>query len=133
MYNQDGVSVDEHFVRTGGKSYAINKINSVEVREKVTPGKTGWRVAWFIAVLLVVMGISMSKDGVSPVVPLIIAAFLALVGYSSFQKRHPKTAYELYLMTSSSEVQAFVTSDGDTVRDLRDAIERAMIGTAAAR
>jgi hypothetical protein len=130
-YNKNGVSVDQHFVRSGGKSYAINKINSVEVRKKVEEGSKGWLIAWICAGLLALVGLNMATGGANGTPALIIAVVLGVVGYSSFKKRHPTTTYELYLMTSSSEVQAFTTDDSLTMRELRNAIERAMIGGAS--
>lgn len=128
MFNKNGVSVDQHFVRSGGKSYAINKINSVEVRKKVKAGSKGWLIAWICAGFMALVGFGMFSDGLNGTLALVIAAGLALAGYSSFKKRNPTTTFELYLMTSSSEVQAFTTDDATTMRELRDAIEQAMIG-----
>lgn len=39
MAGELSVSVDQHFARFGAKSYAINKINSVEVRRRYPNGR----------------------------------------------------------------------------------------------
>lgn len=131
MFERNGVSVDEHFVRSGGKSYAINKINSVEVREKKIPGKKGWIIAWVLALFLLLNGLGTMSDGNNAAAPLLIGLVCGAVGYKSFKNRHSSMAYNLYLMTSSSEVEAFATDDVVTVQDLRLAIEKAMIGPVA--
>lgn len=130
-FERNGVAVDDHFVRSGGKSYAINKINSVEVRETKIPGKNGWIIAWFIGLFMLISGLGMQSEGKDATAPLFIGLVSAVIGYFSFKKRHSRMTYNLYLMTSSSEVEAFATDDVVIVRDLRAAIERAMIGQSA--
>ena len=57
---------------------------------------------------------------------LLIAALFVYFGLKYYQKRHATFSYELFLMTSSNEVQAFATDDKDDVLALRRAIEDAM-------
>jgi hypothetical protein len=56
------VSVDRDFARFGGKSYAINKINTVEVRQRHPNGKTGMFVAGLIALFCLLA--AFGEDGV---------------------------------------------------------------------
>ena len=44
--------VDRDFVRVGDKSFAINKINSVEVRTRTIKGSVGYIALWLLAFLL---------------------------------------------------------------------------------
>jgi len=41
-YERGDISVDDNFARFGTKSYAINKINSVDVRSRAMAAGCGW-------------------------------------------------------------------------------------------
>lgn len=121
------VSIDDDFARFGGKSYAINKINSVEVRKSQPPGIGGALVCGLIAFVLVFVASDQAgKPNVNPTSTYVIAAIFA--GLAIWQGMRSRIReYHLFLMTSSSETQAFVTHDEEEVVSLRDAIEEAMI------
>jgi hypothetical protein len=102
------------FARFGAKSYAINKINSVEVRERHPYGMTG---AFLCGLLAIVAFASVSK----------IIALLPLGAAYWFWRRAQIKEFLLFLMTSSSETQAFLTRDAEEVEKLRHRIETAMI------
>jgi uncharacterized membrane protein YebE (DUF533 family) len=127
------VSVDQDFARFGAKSYAINKINSVEVRDREPHGKFGAYLFGAVAafVLLGWFGAMAGPDGVT-LSPLIVAAIFAGLAYWQWQRSKIRE-YHLFLMTSSSETQAFVTRDSDEVMSLRDQIEAAMLHHSRAR
>lgn len=127
------VTVDGDFARFGDKSYAINKINTVEVRE-VTPEPMGifTVLANIIAVLLIPVGFIALAMGSKQfgVTCLIIGSVVALPVYEAYSR--PQTRrYTLVLMTSSSEAQAFTSSNRDEVESLRVKIEQAMVGRQA--
>ena len=127
-YQSENVTVDDNFARVGSKSYAINKINSVDVRSKKIPGKWSWIFWWLLAIFcgLPALGALIGGQPGEAFAMLLIAALFGYFGWKSYQKRHATFSYELFLMTSSNEVQAFATDDKDDVLALRRAIEDAM-------
>lgn len=122
FYERGNITVDENFARFGSKSFAIDKVNSVEVRRQ----KVGnpWAVVATV-IALVCLLIVLPDPGGSPValILLLVFGFAAFYGY----KNPPKDKIHLYRITSSSEAQAFESTNGDEVLDLRDAIENAMV------
>jgi hypothetical protein len=122
-----GITVDDDFVRFGSKSYAINKINSVEVRETQPHGKGGAIVCGIIAgfALLGALGSFAAPDGPSGGMFVFAAIFAGLAWWLWQQAKIRE--YKLFLMTSSSETQAFITRDQDEVISLRDSVEAAMV------
>jgi hypothetical protein len=60
-------------------------------------------------------------------------AFAGLFGFLAYRawKRSEIVEHQLFLMTSSSEAQAFVSRDGSMIEGLRERIERAMVGQLA--
>jgi hypothetical protein len=123
LYQNGDVSIDQHFARFGSKSFAINKINSVEVRTHVKSGTIGWLFFWLFGLLSFIAGVKES-NGAGIVLGLILGA----LGYLSFRGHRETRIHRLYLMTSSSEAQAFETTSSDEVSALRSAIERAIAG-----
>lgn len=121
------VSVNDDFARFGSKSYAINKINSVDVRERQPHGITGAVICGILAAvsLLAALGSIGSPEGGSLGTFIVALVFVGLA-YWQWQ-RSKKREYLLFLMTSSSETQAFVTGDQNEVLDLRARIEAAML------
>jgi hypothetical protein len=114
------VSVDRDFARFGSKSYAINKINSVEVRERHPYGTAGMFLAGLGAVICVLSGGQW----------ILLGLIFGGLAYWAW-RRSQIVEYQLFLMTSSSEAQAFVSRDGEAINRLRDRIERAMAGQLA--
>lgn len=120
------VQVDANFARFGGKSYAINKINSVEVRVHKPHGEGAIWACGLIALLCLLSFIgSLSMPDGPSIGTLVIAAIFGSLGYRAWLKSKVRE-YQLFLMTSSSESQAFVTRDRNEVFQLRDSIEKAM-------
>lgn len=122
------VTVDDDFARFGAKSYAINKINSVDVRERAPHGRGSAIVCGGIAVIsvLVWFGDLMDAGKTATITPIIIAVFFGALAFREWQKSKIRE-YQLFLMTSSSETQAFITRDIDEVIGLRDQVESAML------
>lgn len=122
------VSVDNDFARFGSKSYAINKITSVEIREVQEKGN-GCAIAacGVIAAISAFSGlgalIAAPKDAFTY---LVIAAVFCFITYT-LAKKGRKITYHLFLITSASEQQAYVTSSRDDVFNLRDQVEAAML------
>jgi len=120
VYQDGDITIDEDFARFGSKSFAINKINTVDVREKkgsITP----------VLVLLIIFLLTAThwfeiKTFGSGAVALFFLACTALAWKFALI-----THYQLFLMTSSSQAQAYSTTDKRRVMKLREAIERSMI------
>lgn len=120
----DEIRIDEHFARFGAKSYAINKINSVEVRSERAHSDTAMVIWGLVAI------IALALFATDPaIVSAIIAAGAGFMAYRAWHKTKVMRHF-LILMTSSSEVQAFTSLNETEVVQLRDAIERAIIGKA---
>jgi hypothetical protein len=127
------VTVDNDFARFGDKSYAINKINTVEVRE-ISPHPMG-----LFAILIglgsaaaILFGILVLTGGFYEVGMffLIVGSLMGLYCHHASQRAEIRT-YSLVLMTSSSEAQAFTSPNRDEVESLRAKIEQAMMGRLA--
>ena len=117
----NSVRVDNDFARFGSKSYAINKINSVEVRERQPHGMGVVILSGFFAVVLFFVGIQ--TGNATSIAVGVILGLLAIWLWTRTRIRE----YLLFLMTSSSETQAFMTRDEEEVDSLREQIEAAML------
>lgn len=113
------VSVDSKFARFGSKSFAINKITSVDVRTVTTPPGKGWIAAVAVSVLCF-LG-SQTSSGM-----LGGGVLFAAVAWYLYTHKGNETVHQLFLVTSGSETQAYQSSDQDEVFMLRDSIEEAM-------
>lgn len=122
------ISVDAHFARFGGKSYAIDKINTVEVRQHKPHGKGPVVLFAFLATcsFFPFLGALIQEPAQAPAVGLFFLLFVALTIWAN--RRSKIIDYQLFLMTSSSEAQAYFSRDREEVTRLRDTIERAMSG-----
>jgi len=119
LFLDGNISVDGHFARFNDKSYAINKINSVEVKR--IAAKPNSKNVWIVlAVLCLLVAIGAQSAGW-----IVGAIFFGAFAYQAYRNPN-KDSFQLYLMTSSSEVQALVTQDADQISRLRAAIEAAM-------
>jgi len=123
------VSVDRDFARFGAKSYAINKINSVEVRERRPFGQGAMFVWGLLALMCGLSFLGQLSDGLTGagLFTLILGTLFGYLAYRSWL-RSKIVEYQLFLMTSSSEAQAISSRDGSMIGRLRDRIERAMAG-----
>jgi hypothetical protein len=117
------VSVDDKFARFGSKSFAINKITSIDVRSEVTPADTSWKGLAAVAGLLIIVAIFNLQMAPLCVLIALVVGYFAWLGY---KKSMIKTVHRLFVVTSGSEVQAYETSDGNEIGDLRSALEDAM-------
>ena len=117
------VSVDDKFARFGSKSFAINKITSVDVRSEVTPADTKWKGLAALSGLLIIIAVTNLQIAPLCVLIALVLGYFAWVGYKNSMI---KTMHRLFVVTSGSEVQAYETADGNEIADLREAIENAM-------
>lgn len=120
-YSNGIVSVDQNFARFASKSYAINKINTVDVRENNPHGK-GLAII-FGALAIGCAWAAISAGSAGTFVAAVFFAYLTIWAW----RRSKIVDYHLYLMTSSSSTQAYTTRDPAEIMDLRNAIESAMI------
>ena len=123
------VTVDRDFARFGSKSYAINKINSVEVRTRKPHSLTGAIICGVIAAVafIAAIGASNSATGDSAATDVIVGLIFSGITFWLW-KRSKTLEYLLFLRTSSSDEQAFISRDEDEVMSLRSRIEEAMTG-----
>lgn len=134
IYQHGAISVDENFARFGQKTYAINKINSTDIREHTTPGARGYYfwlpIAAFLTLFFVVGFLTGDGDQEGRTGGLIIIGMpMALFWWltiRSYNRRANKFSYELYLTMSSRDQQALVSPNRDDVEKLKAAIETAM-------
>ena len=119
-------SVDRDFVRVGDKSYAINKINSVEVRTTTQKGSRAYIAFWIIAGLfaLGVLGALASGEGAFGM--FVFAGICGFLGWLSYRKRADTNTYALLLVTSSGEATAVTTTDRGQIASIRREIEGAI-------
>ena len=119
--SQSKVSVDDRFARFGSKSFAINKVTSVDVRSRRKTGSRAYIFWWGIGAIIIFVAVVYG-----PLFNIVLAALPALPGWLSWRHRHPTYTYTLVLVTAGNEAQAFVTKDRDEVMKLRSKIEEAM-------
>lgn len=117
--NEIPVSIDADFARIGAKSYAINKINSVEIKTRYPNSRTLPLIAAFGIVIAL-----LSKSFTAAVLLAALAAWLWW--------RSRIVEYQLYLTTSSAEIAALKSADLDFITGLRNKIESAMARASAA-
>ena len=122
------VSVDNDFARFGAKSYAINKITSVEIRE-VKDTKGGCAIVLFgllsLGCALAALGSVASNFG-GAIGYVLVAALFGYITYTLFLKSK-RITYQLFLITAASEQQAYESLDRDDVYGLRSQVEAAML------
>lgn len=125
MAVETAVSVDRDFARFGSKSFAINKINTVDVQERY-PHSANAMFAWGLLALLALGFLSGASIGGS-LFALLLSAFFAFLAYRAWAKSKI-IEYQLFLVTSSHSVQALKSRDGSMIQSLRGQIEQAMAG-----
>lgn len=126
IYEQGHVKIDSHFARFGSKSYAIDKINSVDVREEKRSA-VAFTLFAIMAVLAGLAALGATGSGETGSVVTTWVLFLILAGIAVvLYKNRPTPIYHLVLATSSGEVQATKTGDQSAIGELRGAIELAM-------
>jgi hypothetical protein len=124
------VSVDRDFARFGSKSFAINKINTVDVRAHRPHSQSAW-FGWGLLAAICLLLFVGRESGSSASGGTNAAAFLCLVfGILALRawKRSKIIEYQLLLVTSSQAVQAIKSEDAEMIDGLRDRIERAIAG-----
>lgn len=122
MAGEVSVSVDRDFARFGSKTYAINKINSVDVRSRHPYGQG----MMFACGLLTLISVIYATGGAGGGAWAFAMVFAGLTFW--FWRRSRILEYQLFLMTSSSEAQALTSRDPGLIDSLRHRIEQAMAG-----
>lgn len=133
IYQKGSISVDEAFARFGTKTYAINKINSTDVRERALIGARGYYlwfpIAAFITLFFVFAYLTPDNGNgrtgglIIVGIPMVLFWWLTIRSYG---RRGTKYSYELYLTMSSRDQQALVSPNREDVEELKFAIETAM-------
>lgn len=132
-YKKGDISIDADFARFGGKSYAINKINSVEVREQRTDTNNSQIVLGIVGALIAFSGLGMLPSNLGAAAMFVIIG-VGMVGLAIYFHRQPaQYLYTLFITTSSAEAQAMQTRDRKDAFELRDAIEAAVTGKPPAK
>ena len=126
-YQNGDVSIDDDFARFGSKSYAIDKITSVDVRGQERQAGCGPVVLIIIGVFIGLAAAGMFADDTKQAIVTGLVAVVLILWGSRLQTKKRLTDYTLLLTTSSAEVQATQTTDGDEVAKMRAAIEAAMV------
>lgn len=122
VYSRSHVTVDDNFARFGAKSYAINKITSVEVR-KHERHKSGWLFFAIFGGLILIVGLGqLTKDGGQSAATIALGALMLVPAYFLHRSRVVRS-FELFLATAAGEVQATKSENGDAIEELRQAIE----------
>ena len=125
MAGETAVSVDRDFARFGSKSFAINKINTVDVQERYPYAQSAVFVWGLLALLSLGFLGGASAGGILFV--LMLSAFFGFLAYRAWVKSKI-IEYQLFLVTSSHSVQAIKSQDGPMIESLRTKIEQAMAG-----
>ena len=127
-FRSGNVEVDDKFARFGSKSFAINKITSVDVRKEVTPAKQTFALLYAAAAVFLLFALNAALERDVANLPVLVGVALAcgFIGYRLQRAARPSTLYRLFLVTSGSETQALSTNDVAYIRDLRASIEDAM-------
>lgn len=121
-FNNGHVTVDRNFVRVGSKSYAVDKIGSIDIRTRREPASQLPYAFWLAAAVCVAIGVNSRRLDVG-----LLALVLAGVGFVLKERSRPKVSHSLVLLTTAGETQAFESSDMEEICDVRDAIEAAMV------
>lgn len=121
------VTIDGDFARFGSRSFAINKINTVDV-EKRHPHRRDAAIVWaFFAALALVWLAGVGLKDANGGLALLAAAFCAWMAWRAWQ-RSKIVEYQLMLATSSGAVQAIKSRDAGFIFDTRRQIEAAIAG-----
>lgn len=120
-FNNGQVSVDRNFVRVGSKSYAIDKIGSIDIRTRYIPPNRRYLLLWIGAAFAFLIGTNPLRWDL-----MVLAAFLAGAGYVVHRDRKTVHLHSIVLLTTAGEAVAFESSDIEEISDIRDAIEQAM-------
>ena len=119
-YQHGEISVDETFARFGSKSYAIAKINSVDVRSRRRRGDLGWIILGLISFTMLAAGIANQNTAL-----LCYGATGGVIAF--FMRRGARIiVHRLYLSTSNAEAQAFESENRALIVGMREAIEAAI-------
>lgn len=125
-YQNGDIAIDDDFARFGSKSYAIDKINSVEVRVKARRGGCGGFVVLFFGIVFLIASLGMlATTPPGGTVGLVFTGLILWWGWRAIQASK-LTDHTLVLTTNSGEAQATQGTDGEEIDKMRVAVEAAM-------
>lgn len=127
-YQNGDIAIDDDFARFGSKSYAIDKINSVDVRSAKVGTGCGAFLLGAIAVACALIGVAgwTAPNGHTfGGIALALAALFGLLAWRSSRAANVMN-HTLFLTTSSNEGQATQSTDLQEIQAMRSAIESAM-------
>lgn len=131
VYQRGHVTVDDNFARFGSKSYAINKITSVDVRTH-EKRSAAWLIFGIVGGLLLLAGLGgLQGPEASQAIPFLVIGGLFMIPAVMMYRSRISRSYELMLATAAGEVQATTAVDGEAIQELRDAIESRVARSAA--
>ncbi|WP_454798642.1 DUF6232 family protein [Novosphingobium lindaniclasticum] len=119
------ITVDKDFARFDDKSYAINKINTVEVRAVKPYGTNGAWACTVLSLLFAYGAFNLLSEGKNAILSILLCIGFTGLAYWLWQ-RSRTIVFQLFLMTSSSSQQAYSSLDGQEIQVLREKIESAM-------
>lgn len=121
VFNNGHVTVDRNFLRVGSKSYAVDKIGSIDIRTRRERGSQLPYAFWLAAAVCVAIAVHSREIEVG-----LLAVVLAGIGFLLRERARPRVSHSLVLLTTAGETQAFESSNMEEICDVRDAIEAAM-------
>jgi hypothetical protein len=121
------VTIDRDFVRFDGKSVAVSKINTVEVKARYPYGRHGV-MGWSLLATLALFTTFATAENHNRSAAAVALAFVVLFAWLALRawNRSNIIEYNLFLVTSSQSVQAIKSSDQNVIENLRAQVERAM-------
>ena len=122
MEEKLAISVDKDFARFGAKSYAINKINSVEVTQRHPHSQLPVFIWGLLSMGCLLSAVQGAGAGV-----FVFGLIFGGLAYLAWRKSQI-IEYRLFLRTSSQDAQALTSRDGGLIESLREQIEHAMAG-----
>lgn len=116
--NGDVLVTNSRFV-TGGKTYAMRNISSVQMG-KIVPNNSFWIIALLVSIIVIIAGSMPAKFGAGL---FAVFCFLAIRG--------SKTKYTVRINSNSGEVDGLASNDQAYINTIISAINQAIIGSPA--
>lgn len=122
IYEKADIKITNLRAVFGAKTYSISNITSVEA-QRIDP--SGCAPAFFIlgGILLTAVGAMAAMDGSYGI--LIFGLCLLIPGY--FISRQQKPSYAVSLTTASGEVKAYTSENQETIQEIVNALNEAII------
>ena len=115
VFKSDTVVISKTLAQFGGVTYPINGIGSVRID---APKRENWYLSGAALILVGLFGLG--GDGSWGLLCILGGAAAIAVGYKFLPEK-------LMLRTASGDVQAYESVNIDEVKDIKEAIERAVV------